>query len=113
MDDTVDGDAVYLSNHYSRLARGRTWFESAIELVAAAEAIAPMVTAYWESMRVWRQDKSRIFNEHSGHHAFLMLYAFACENYCKGVLAWQLPSRETEGLQTDGKFLNASRLMIL
>jgi hypothetical protein len=104
MTDAIDWDAVYLRNHSSRLTRPTAWFESAIELVAAAEAIAPMVTAYWESMAVWQKDKSQIFNEHSGHHAFLMLYAFACENYCKGYLSTQLSADERDKLANLGTF---------
>lgn len=104
MTDNVDWDSVYLANHSARLTRSSAWFESAIELVAAAEAIAPMVMAYWESMKTWQHDKSRIFNEHAGHHAFLMLYAFACENYCKGYLGERLSFEERRALTTAQSF---------
>jgi hypothetical protein len=104
MTEAVDWDAVYLSNHASRLTRSTAWFESANELIAAAEAIAPSVTAYWDSIAKWQKDKSQIFNEHSGHHAFLMLYAFACENYCKGYLAQRLSLEERNKLVTAGVF---------
>jgi hypothetical protein len=104
MTEKVNWDDVFLSNHYSRVTSSGAWFESAIELVAAAEAVAPLVVAYWASMELWRADKSRIFNEHAGHYAFLMLYAFACENYCKGCLAPQIPHEERQLLRTQGKY---------
>jgi hypothetical protein len=97
-------DAVYLSNHAARFTRPQAWFESAIELAAAAEALSPLVIAWWDSLKAWQDDKSEIFNEHSYHQIFLMLYAFAIENYCKGTLAGRLDWSDRIALQSQGKF---------
>jgi hypothetical protein len=110
MTDQTDWDRVYRSNHYSRLTSMRVWSESAIELVAAAEALAPLVMAYWDSVEAWQADRAlrfedrRKLNEHSYHNAFLMLYAFAIENYCKGSLAQRLNDEERERLRLEGTF---------
>lgn len=97
-------DDVYLSNHAARFTRPQAWFESAIELVAAAEALSPLVIAWWDSVKAWQEDKTQIFNEHSYHHTFLMLYAFAIENYCKGALAGRLDWSDRVVLKSEGKF---------
>ena len=58
-----------------------------------------MVIKWWDSLEIWEQDKSKPFNEHSHHNTFMMLYAFAIENYCKGVLAWHLKAGERSGFE--------------
>jgi len=104
-------DRVYRGIHYSNLTAARKWFELAIELVAAAEVLVPSVLAFWDGVEAWSAERSlpyeqrtQRYPEHSFHQTFLMLYAFAIENYCKGALAPRLDDEARERLRTEGKF---------
>jgi hypothetical protein len=81
----IDWDRVYVSNFTMKLLTSREWFSTANELIAAAEVLSPHVIAWWNSLMEWSKGQG-IFLEHGYHSTFLMLYAFAMENLCKGYL---------------------------
>ncbi len=88
--DNINWDRVSLSNFSSKLLDSREWFSTATELVSAAEILAPHVIDWWDSLHEWSKDSRKIFNEYGYHSLFMMLYAYAIENLCKGYMVGRL-----------------------
>lgn len=101
----IDWDRVYVSNFTMKLLTSREWFSTANELIAAAEVLSPHVIAWWDSLMEWSKGQG-IFLEHGHHSTFLMLYAFAMENLCKGYLVSRFSFEEREAIRTSGKLPN-------
>jgi len=91
----INWNQIYAINFTTKLLNAREWFSTANELIAAAEVLAPRVIAWWDSHIEWSKGQG-IFLEHGYHSIFLMLYAFAIENLCKGHLIGQFSLEETE-----------------
>lgn len=98
----IDWDRVYNSNFSTKLLNFREWFSTANELIAAAEILAPHIVAWWDSLTEWSKGQG-IFLEHGYHSIFLMLYAFAIENLCKGHLVSRLSFEERESIRASGR----------
>jgi hypothetical protein len=99
----VDWDHIHRSNYASKLTNPTEWFLTGNELLAAAQALGPMVKAWWSGLEQWSKDHTHEYPEHSFHMVQMMLYAFAIENYFKGALAAKMSWQELDAVRKTGK----------
>lgn len=111
---------MHRSTYASNATDWTAWFATADELQFAAELLKPQVTEWWRGVVAWTECVARprtvSFPALGCHSIFLMLFAFAIENLCKGALirdrrvdasSWSLPdARLPKELKThDLRFL--------
>jgi hypothetical protein len=85
------------------LLSARKWYDSAAELQAAADLLRPRVKEWWAILLPWQREKQRIFIEHGGHRAYMMLTGFVVENLCKGAILSRLSFEDRRMVETTAR----------
>lgn len=102
-DEQPNWDQVYKTNYVSKITLSQNWFSEAKNLLAAAEFLEPSILQWWEDMRDWSKEEKKTVPGRLFQATYLMLCAYAIENFCKGWLAVRLSGWERERLKRQGK----------
>jgi hypothetical protein len=102
-DEQPNWDQVYKTNYVSKITMSLNWFSEAKKLLAAAEFLESPILQWWEDMKGWSTKENKTVPGHQFQPTYMMLCAYAIENFCKGWLANRLPGWEKERLKRQGK----------
>ncbi len=99
----VDWRRVYRANFVPKVLNRKHWFKKANQLVSAAEILVPHVKRWWKSLEESRKGQRKAPHEHAHHEIMLMLYGYAIENLCKGVIVGSISAKDRRRLREEGR----------